>query len=85
MPPTVDEVEAYCRQRQNGINAQRFVGYYASRQWMCGNTPIKDWRPLILAWEVTEKNAPKNDDNGSGSFDTDDFFEAALKRSYKKT
>lgn len=83
MPPTVDEVESYCRQRSNGINAKRFVGYYASRQWMCGNTPIKDWRPLILVWETTEKNTPKNDENGTGTFETDDFFEAALAKGYK--
>ncbi len=36
---------------------------------------------------IEERKAQKqeNSDNTDGSFDTDDFFEAALKRSYKKT
>lgn len=85
VPPTVEEVAEYCRQRKNNINAQRFVGHYASLQWMRGNTPIKDWRPLILVWEATETKTSSKTDNDTSTFDTDDFFEAACHRTYKNS
>ena len=49
-PPTLEEVTAYCLERKNGINPQRFIDYYQSRGW--GN--IKDWKAKIRSWESTE-------------------------------
>lgn len=54
-PPSVDEVRAYCIERQNGIDAQRFVNYYASNGWMVGRTKMKDWKAAVRTWEQREK------------------------------
>lgn len=94
-PPTTEEVEAYCRERGNDIDARRFVDYYAVSGWKRGGKPIEDWRALIRLWEqngrankaapVTETSAAGNGTNGEAaknSFDTDDFWAAALKKSY---
>lgn len=94
-PPKVEEVEAYCRERGNDIDARRFVDYYAVSGWKRGGKPIEDWRALIRLWEqngrankaapVTETSAAGNGTNGEAaknSFDTDDFWAAALKKSY---
>lgn len=56
VPPTVEEVYLYCEERNNGINAQRFVDYYSARGWK----GIKDWKSLISVWE--------NTDNGKESY-----------------
>ena len=32
-PPTVEEVEEYCRERDNGIDAEHFIDYYEARGW----------------------------------------------------
>jgi hypothetical protein len=50
-PPTVEEVEAYCRERGNNVDAQRFVDYYASKGWVVGKAPMKDWRACVRTWE----------------------------------
>ena len=50
-PPTVDEVAAYCRERGNGVDAQRFVDFYAASGWMRGKTPVRDWKACVRTWE----------------------------------
>lgn len=50
-PPTVDEVNAYCRERANRVNAQRFVDFYAAKGWRVGNQPMKDWKAAVRTWE----------------------------------
>ena len=59
-PPAVEDVESYCRERGNGVDAQRFVDFYAASGWMRGKTPIRDWKACVRTWE---RNA-NNDRNG---------------------
>jgi hypothetical protein len=57
-PPSVDEVAAYCSERKNNINAQAFVDHYASKGWVVGKSPMKDWRAAVRTWENRNKNQP---------------------------
>ena len=50
-PPMVQEVSAYCRERGNKVDAQRFVDFYASKGWRVGNQPMKDWKAAVRTWE----------------------------------
>ena len=54
-PPSVEEVTAYCRERKNGVDAQRFVDFYASKGWKVGQNPMKDWRACVRTWEQRER------------------------------
>ena len=56
-PPTLEEVEAYVKERGSGVNAERFVDFYASKGWKVGSQPMKDWRAAVRTWE-------KRDDRG---------------------
>ena len=53
-PPTVDEVRAYCLERGNCVNPQRFVDYYSSNGWMVGKNKMKDWQAAVRTWEQKE-------------------------------
>ena len=53
--PTVEEVAACCRERGYSVNAAEFVDYYAERNWMVGNEPMRDWKACLRAWERNEK------------------------------
>lgn len=56
IPPSVEEVAAYCRERGNGINAESFVDFYTARGWKYnGNQPMKDWRAAVRTWEQRRK------------------------------
>lgn len=52
--PTVEEVAAYCRERGNNVDAERFVDFYASKGWKVGNQPMKDWKACVRTWEKRE-------------------------------
>ena len=54
VPPTVEEVSLYCRERGNRVDPQKFVDHYTSNGWMVGKTPMKDWKAAVRNWE---KNA----------------------------
>ena len=60
-PPSVEEVAAYCRERNNSVDAERFVDFYASKGWKIGSQPMKDWQACVRTWEKRDK-AP----SGSG-------------------
>jgi len=59
-PPTVEEVAAYCLERGNHVDAQRFVDYYTANGWMRGKTKIKDWRACVRTWERGSTGGPYN-------------------------
>ena len=40
--PTLQEVEAYCTQRNNYVDAHRFLDFYESKGWMIGKNKMKD-------------------------------------------
>ena len=50
-PPSVDEVRAYCLERQNNVDPERFVDYYSSNGWRVGKNPMKDWKAAVRTWE----------------------------------
>ena len=49
--PTAEEVAAYCRERGNKVDAQRFVDFYTSKGWQIGKEPMRDWRACVRTWE----------------------------------
>ena len=49
--PTVEEVAAYCAERDNGIDAEAFVDFYASKGWVVGRSPMKDWKAAVRTFE----------------------------------
>ena len=83
-PPTVEEVRAYCKEGgYTTVSPEGFVDYYESNGWMVGNKSMKDWKASVRSWARRDKergittNKPSNT-----SFDTDEFFNAALERTY---
>lgn len=57
-PPTVDEVDKYCRERGNKVNAQHFVDFYAAKGWKVGSQPMKDWQAAVRTWEQRDDRQP---------------------------
>ncbi|MBR5792391.1 MAG: hypothetical protein IKY34_04725 [Ruminiclostridium sp.] len=51
VPPSLDEVRAYCRERGNSVDPQRFLAHYEASGWMRGKTKISDWRAAVRTWE----------------------------------
>lgn len=53
--PTPDEIQAYCNERNNGIDGSMVWDFYESKGWKIGSTPMKDWKACVRTWERKRK------------------------------
>lgn len=51
IPPTIEEVQAYCQERQNDVDAEKFINHYTSNGWMVGKNKMQDWKAAVRTWE----------------------------------
>ena len=56
IPPTVDEVQAYCEERKNGVDARCFVDFYESKNWVVGKAKMKNWKAAVRTWERNRRD-----------------------------
>lgn len=57
--PTVDEINRYCQERNNMVDAQRFFDFYESKGWLVGKSKMKDWQACVRTWEKGNNNNNK--------------------------
>ena len=55
IPPTIQEIAAYCLERTNGIDPKAFFNHYEANGWMRGRTKIRDWKACVRTWERASK------------------------------
>ena len=63
IPPSREEVQAYCKERNNNVDAERFVDYYTSNGWMVGKNKMKDWKSAVRTWERNSFSTPQTNKN----------------------
>lgn len=56
--PTVEEVKAYCSERKNNVDAEKFCDFYESKGWKVGKEPMKDWKACVRTWEKSSTSKP---------------------------
>lgn len=61
VPPTVEEVQAYCYEISASIDPSAFVDYYAAQGWVYGKAgkQMKDWKAAVRNWNRREKPKEK--------------------------
>lgn len=60
-PPSIDQVRAYCQERGNQVDPERFVDHYTSNGWQVGKNKMKDWKAAVRTWEKsTNENTRGN-------------------------
>lgn len=52
--PTLQEVQAYCYERKNSVNPQKWLNHYESNGWKVGKNPMKDWKAAVRTWESSD-------------------------------
>lgn len=52
--PTINEIQDYCIERNNNVNAEQFFDYYESNGWKVGKNSMKDWKAAVRTWERSE-------------------------------
>lgn len=64
-PPSVDEVNDYCNQRNNLVDPQTFIDFYQAKGWMVGKNKMKDWKACVRTWETNRKQRSKPKQQGT--------------------
>lgn len=49
--PTIEKIQEYCIERNNGINAEAFYDFYESKNWYVGKNKMSDWKACVRTWE----------------------------------
>ena len=59
VPPTLEEVEDYCLEKNYKVDAHAFISFYESNGWMVGKNKMKDWKAAVKTWELRARGNPK--------------------------
>jgi len=74
--PSIEEVQQYCFERNNNIDAEHFIDYYDANGWKVGKNPMKDWKAAVRTWERRNNggnnNAKPKNSNGIDTSKYDD-------------
>ena len=54
--PTLDDVKAYCQERGNNVDAEKWYNYYSANGWKVGKNSMKDWKAAVRTWERSDGN-----------------------------
>lgn len=69
IPPALEMVEAYCKERNNGIDPEAFVDYYAARGWYLNKKQkMIDWHAAVGTWERNAKERQASKPNTTASY-----------------
>ena len=61
-PPSLEEVRAYCLDRNNNVDPETFIDFYSSKGWKVGSQPMKDWKAAVRTWEKRDRGSPNKFD-----------------------
>ncbi len=51
-PPTLKEVEDYCRERNSPVDPKQFYDYFSTGDWKdAKGNPVRNWKQKLLTWE----------------------------------
>lgn len=54
--PTLQEIEDYCRERHNSVDAKVFFDYFETGGWVDSKgNKVKNWKQKIITWERNAK------------------------------
>lgn len=57
-PPTVEQVQEYCRIRKSPVDPEAFHAFYSSKGWLVGKVKMKNWKQAVITWE-RDRNGDK--------------------------
>lgn len=57
VPPTLEEVEAYCRERNSPVDAKQFYDYFTAGNWYDSKgQKVRSWKQKLITWEKGGNN-----------------------------
>jgi uncharacterized protein YdaU (DUF1376 family) len=58
IPPTLEEIQSYCTERNSGVDPKKFFDYYETSGWVdAKGQKVRNWKQKLITWEG--RNTPK--------------------------
>ena len=60
VPPTLEEVKTYCKERKNNVDPKKFFDYFDASDWVDSKgNPVRNWKQKVITWESNQKPEEK--------------------------
>lgn len=60
--PTLDEISAYCRERNSPVDPKQFFEYFEAGGWKDSKgQPVKNWKQKVITWEKFDTKPAKRE------------------------
>jgi len=82
VPPTLEEVQDYCNERCNNVDAEKFINHYTSNGWMVGRNKMKDWKAAVRTWEKNNYDKKKTTTNTEPQGSGNSFIDMMIEEGY---
>lgn len=56
LPPSLEEVQAYIKQKGYSVDAEAFIAFYSSKNWYVGKNKMTNWRMAVVTWSKRPNN-----------------------------
>lgn len=75
IPPTLEEVQEYCRQRKNNVDAKKFFDYFDASGWVDSKgKPVLNWKQKVITWEGHDYSKGKRPTTTEADPELDEIF-----------
>ena len=78
VPPSVEDVKAYCKESGYNVDSERFVDFYEAKGWMVGKNKMKDWKAAVRSWHSRNKYDGRNITESRREVGDEDFVLNAM-------
>ena len=66
VPPSIEDVKAYCAERQSSVDPVRFWEYFNAGGWKDSKgQPVRNWKQKLITWESHDGEHRKNTIGGT--------------------
>lgn len=74
VPPTLEEVKAYIKEKDFHFSADNFFNYYSASNWHFSNgKPVRSWKQCCVTWENNNYGKTSNRKELSRDYDEYEF------------
>ena len=68
-PPTLEEIEAYCKERNSNVNPKEFFDYFDTGHWIDSKGhEVKNWKQKLITWEKFNTEPKKKADFDANAY-----------------
>lgn len=60
IPPSLEEVQEYCREIRSTVDAHKFFDHYNGRDWKVGTQKMTDWKATLRNWDREDREKGKH-------------------------